>query len=96
MMQLGADTDFLAFRPSVIAAAIALLVLRETQMVDVERKLSCCTHVMKVKMVLAPLVLHCINFFLHDYYQLVIIFKSKAIAKCVLHLRFTFEVVFMI
>ncbi|CAD5177057.1 unnamed protein product [Musa acuminata subsp. malaccensis] len=41
------NTDFLAFRPSVIAAAIALLVLRETQMVDVEKKLSCCTHVMK-------------------------------------------------
>lgn len=95
-MQLDADTDFLAFRPSVIAAAIALLVLRETQMVDVEKKLSCCTHVMKVKMVLALLVLHCIKNFLHDSHQLVIIFKLKTIAKCVFHLRFTFEVVFMI
>ncbi|URE21683.1 Cyclin, C-terminal domain [Musa troglodytarum] len=39
--------DFLAFRPSVISAAIALLVLEEAQIVDVEEALSCCSHVAK-------------------------------------------------
>ncbi|THU60040.1 hypothetical protein C4D60_Mb07t08430 [Musa balbisiana] len=39
--------DFLAFRPSVISAAIALLVLGEAQIVDVEEALSCCSHVAK-------------------------------------------------
>ncbi|THU67466.1 hypothetical protein C4D60_Mb05t24920 [Musa balbisiana] len=39
--------DCLAFRPSVIAAAIALLVLRDTQLVDAEKSLSFCTHVAK-------------------------------------------------
>ncbi|WOK96229.1 cyclin dependent kinase regulator [Canna indica] len=39
--------DFLAFRPSVIAAAIALLVVGETQVVDSEEALSCCSHVEK-------------------------------------------------
>ncbi|CAL9774215.1 unnamed protein product [Musa acuminata subsp. burmannicoides] len=39
--------DFLAFRPSVISAAIALLVLGEAQIVDVEEALSCCCHVAK-------------------------------------------------
>ncbi|KAJ8461421.1 hypothetical protein OPV22_034347 [Ensete ventricosum] len=39
--------DFLAFRPSVISVAIALLVLGEAQIVDVEEALSCCSHVAK-------------------------------------------------
>ncbi|THU52189.1 hypothetical protein C4D60_Mb10t01370 [Musa balbisiana] len=39
--------DFLAFRPSVIAAAIALLVLGEIQNVDVQKASSCCSHVAK-------------------------------------------------
>ncbi|KAJ8504353.1 hypothetical protein OPV22_005239 [Ensete ventricosum] len=39
--------DCLAFRPSVIAAAIALLVLRDTQVADAEKSLSFCTHVAK-------------------------------------------------
>ncbi|KAJ8480536.1 hypothetical protein OPV22_024263 [Ensete ventricosum] len=40
-------TDFLAFRPSAIAAAIALLVLGEIQIVDVQKALSSCSHVAK-------------------------------------------------
>ncbi|URE02244.1 Cyclin, C-terminal domain [Musa troglodytarum] len=40
-------TDCLAFRPSVIAAAIALLVLSDAQVVDAEKSLSFCTHVAK-------------------------------------------------
>ncbi|KAG6498530.1 cyclin-D3-1-like [Zingiber officinale] len=39
--------DFLAFRPSVIAAAIALIVLEETEIVNVESTLTCCSHVAK-------------------------------------------------
>ena len=49
MKQLHAGIDFLAFRPSVTAAAIALLVLGEIQNVDVQKALSCCSHVAKVK-----------------------------------------------
>ncbi|XP_018674485.2 cyclin-D3-1 isoform X1 [Musa acuminata AAA Group] len=44
--------DFLAFRPSVTAAAIALLVLGEIQNVDVQKALSCCSHVAKQEGVL--------------------------------------------
>ncbi|KAG1366582.1 cyclin-D3-1 [Cocos nucifera] len=40
-------TDFLAFRPSEIAAAVALSVLGETQTVDVEKGVSCCIHIAK-------------------------------------------------
>ncbi|XP_074558732.1 cyclin-D3-1-like [Curcuma longa] len=39
--------DFLAFRPSVIAAAIALIVLEETEIVNVESTLTSCSHVAK-------------------------------------------------
>ncbi|XP_010939736.1 cyclin-D3-1 [Elaeis guineensis] len=40
-------TAFLAFRPSEIAAAVALSVLGETQTVDVEKGVSCCIHISK-------------------------------------------------
>ena len=40
-----------------IAAAIALLVLRDTQVVDAEKSLSFCTHVAKVKTILSLLLL---------------------------------------
>lgn len=42
--------EFLAFRPSELAAAVSLSVLRETQIVQVEKALSCCVHVVKVQM----------------------------------------------
>ncbi|XP_008811014.1 cyclin-D4-1-like [Phoenix dactylifera] len=40
-------TDFLAFRPSEIAAAVALSALGETQTVDVEKGVSCCNLIAK-------------------------------------------------
>ncbi|URE31396.1 Cyclin, C-terminal domain [Musa troglodytarum] len=40
-------TGSLAFRPSEIAAAIALSVLKETQTIELEKALSCCSHVVK-------------------------------------------------
>ncbi|XP_008802301.2 cyclin-D4-1-like [Phoenix dactylifera] len=40
-------TDFLAFRPSEIAAAVALSVLGETQTVDVDKGVSSCIHIAK-------------------------------------------------
>ncbi|CAL9111092.1 unnamed protein product [Musa textilis] len=39
--------EFLAFRPSELAAAVSLSVLKETQIVEVEKALSCCVHVVK-------------------------------------------------
>ncbi|XP_009391338.2 cyclin-D3-1-like isoform X1 [Musa acuminata AAA Group] len=39
--------EFLAFRPSELAAAVSLSVLRETQNVEAEKALSCCVHVVK-------------------------------------------------
>lgn len=41
-------TEFLAFRPSEIAAAITLVVLGETQDVGIEKAVSCCIQVAKV------------------------------------------------
>lgn len=45
---VSAGVDFLAFRPSQIAAAVALTVLGETHIVEVERAINFCTHVEKV------------------------------------------------
>ncbi|URE49577.1 Bet1-like protein [Musa troglodytarum] len=42
-------TEFLAFRPSEIAAAITLMVLGETQDVGIEKAVSCCIQVAKEK-----------------------------------------------
>lgn len=50
MNQSDAGVDFLMFRPSEVAAAIALLVVGDKQAVDVEKNLSCCGNVAKVKM----------------------------------------------
>ncbi|KAF3339392.1 cyclin-D4-1-like isoform X1 [Carex littledalei] len=47
ILNIVKGTDFLAFRPSEIAAAVALAVIGETQVVDMESALSCCNHVSK-------------------------------------------------
>lgn len=46
--QCHSGTDLLVFRPSEVAVAIALSALRETQVVEVEKALSCCIHVVQV------------------------------------------------
>ncbi|KAJ4761052.1 Cyclin-D3-1 [Rhynchospora pubera] len=47
LLNIVRGTDFLGFRPSEIAAAVALAVIGETQVVDMESALSCCDHVSK-------------------------------------------------
>ncbi len=48
-MCLNAGIDFLEFKPSEIAAAVAISVSGELQAVDVVGAISCFTHVEKVK-----------------------------------------------
>ena len=45
----NAGIEFLAFRPSEIAAAVAMSALGETQVVDIDKDVDCCNHVDKVK-----------------------------------------------
>ncbi|XP_072953340.1 cyclin-D3-1-like [Typha angustifolia] len=47
ILTIARGTDFLAFRPSEIAAAVALTVLEELQMVEVEMAVTSCIHVKK-------------------------------------------------
>ncbi|XP_020082968.1 cyclin-D4-1-like [Ananas comosus] len=47
VLSITRGVDFLAFRPSQIAAAVALTVLGETHIVEVERAINFCTHVEK-------------------------------------------------
>nr|CAD1826287.1 unnamed protein product [Ananas comosus var. bracteatus] len=47
VLSITRGVDFLAFRPSQIAAAVALTVLGETHIVEVERAMNFCTHVEK-------------------------------------------------
>lgn len=48
---MNAGIDFLEFRPSEIAAAVAISVSRQMQAVDIDKALSCFKHVEKVKLV---------------------------------------------
>ncbi|RWW61516.1 hypothetical protein BHE74_00031423 [Ensete ventricosum] len=41
------EIDFLEYRPSEIAAAVALSVLKDTQILDLDQALACCIHVNK-------------------------------------------------
>ncbi|KAG1342294.1 cyclin-D3-1 [Cocos nucifera] len=61
-------TDFLAFRPSEIAAAVALSVLGETQTVDVDRGVSFCIHIAKER------VLRC-----YEVIQEIILMRNSAL-----------------
>ncbi|CAL9170228.1 cyclin-D4-1 [Musa acuminata AAA Group] len=47
ILSMARGTDLLVFRPSEVAVAIALSALRETQVVEVEKALSCCIHVVQ-------------------------------------------------
>lgn len=46
-----AGIDFLEFRPSEIAAAVAISISRQIQEVDIDKAMSCFKHVEKVKLV---------------------------------------------
>lgn len=48
-MRLNAGIDFLEFRPSEIAAAVAISISGELQPEDIDGAISCFTHVEKVK-----------------------------------------------
>lgn len=48
-MGINAGIDFLEFRPSEIAAAVAICISGETQVVDIDKAISCFMHVDKVK-----------------------------------------------
>ncbi|RWV87441.1 hypothetical protein GW17_00050558, partial [Ensete ventricosum] len=47
ILSMARGTELLGFRPSEVAAATALSALRETQVVEVEKALSCCIHVVQ-------------------------------------------------
>lgn len=49
--ELIAGIDFLEFRPSEIAAAVAISISRQIQEVDIDKAMSCFKHVEKVKLV---------------------------------------------
>lgn len=46
---MNAGIDFLEFRPSEVAAAVAISVSRQMQAVDIDRAMTCFIYVAKVK-----------------------------------------------
>lgn len=48
---MNAGIDFLEFRPSEIAAAVAICVSRQMQALDIDKAITCFIHVEKVKSV---------------------------------------------
>ncbi|KAJ6841171.1 cyclin-D4-1-like [Iris pallida] len=51
ILNIAKGIDFLSFRPSEIAAAVAMLVLEESQMVEAEKAIDSCNHVDKENVV---------------------------------------------
>ena len=52
-MELNAGIDFLEFRPSEIAASVAISISGEIKAVDIDRAISSFIHVEKVKQLVA-------------------------------------------